>query len=253
MSFLQLARNFGEHNAVMAGLNFSAGEYVVVLDDDAQNPPEEALRLYNEIREKKYDVVYGHYRVKRHGRLRNLGSYLNDRLATWILKKPRDLYLSSFKLMNRFVVDQVTSYKGAFPYIDGLILRATRNLGQIDVEHCRRECSPSNYTPSKLFLLWMNAFLNYSIIPLRISALLGVAASVLSLFMLAWIVFDKLYVNPGVTIGIPTVLCMITFFAGVQLIILGTVGEYLGRLFLDFSQTPQYVIRYVKRRTGDRE
>jgi glycosyltransferase involved in cell wall biosynthesis len=253
VSFLHLARNFGEHNAVMAGLNFSVGNYIAVLDDDAQNPPEEVLRLYNEIKEKNCDVVYGHYRIKCHGRLRNLGSYLNNRLTTLILKKPRDLYLSSFKLMNRFVVDQVISYKGAFPYIDGLILRTTRNLGQIDVEHCKRECTPSNYTMSKLFLLWLNAFLNYSIIPLRVSALLGVTASAMSLFILAWVIIDKLYINPEVTIGIPTVLCAITFFAGVQLMILGAVGEYLGRLFLDYSQAPQYVVRYVKRRTGDNE
>ena len=247
VTFVHRARNFGEHGAVLAGLHHARGEYVAILDDDGQNPPEEVRRLYDEIVAKGYDVVYGRYRVKQHGFLRNLGSALNDRLATWMLGKPRDLYLSSFKVLNRFLVDEVTTYSGAFPYIDGLILRATENIGQLDVEHRAREESQSGYTLRKLFVLWLNAFLNFSITPLRVSALLGAVTSLLSLFLLVLIVIDKLYINPGVTIGIPTVLLTVVFFAGVQLVILGAIGEYLGRLFLDHSKSPQFVVRYVTR------
>jgi undecaprenyl-phosphate 4-deoxy-4-formamido-L-arabinose transferase len=251
LTFLHLARNFGEHSAVLAGLNHSRGAYTAILDDDGQNPPAEVRRLYDAARREKRDVVYGRYRLKRHGRLRNLGSRFNDKMANVMLRKPSGLYLSSFKVLNRFIVDEIVRYKGAFPYIDGLILRATSNLGQVEVEHRPRGDSESNYTPRKLLRLWSNMFLNFSIKPLRLSALLGLCTSLVSLALLVLIVIDKLYINPDVTRGLPTVLVVVVFFAGVQLVILGTIGEYLGRLFLDHSKSPQYVVRYVKRR-GDR-
>jgi undecaprenyl-phosphate 4-deoxy-4-formamido-L-arabinose transferase len=247
VTFLHLARNFGEHGAVLAGLNHVRGSYAAILDDDGQNPPKEVRRLYDEIRANGQDVVYGRYRVKRHGVVRNLGSRFNDRVANVMLKKPPDLYLSSFKILNRFTIDEITRYKGAFPYIDGLILRTTSNLGQVEVEHRSRDGAESGYTLRKLVRLWLNMFLNFSITPLRVSALLGTCASVVSLFLLVAIVIDRLYINPGVTLGIPTVLVVVVFFAGVQLVILGTMGEYLGRLFLDHSKAPQFVVRYVKR------
>jgi undecaprenyl-phosphate 4-deoxy-4-formamido-L-arabinose transferase len=189
--------------------------------------------------------VYGRYRVKHHSAFRNLGSWLNDRLANLMLRKPRELYLSSFKLMNRFVVDEIVKYRGAFPYIDGLILRTTHRLGQIDVEHRPAE-RPSGYNLRRLFLLWLNMLLNFSIAPLRLSALLGVTMFFVSLALMVVVVLDKLYLDPELPLGIPTLLILVVFFAGLQLVILGTIGEYLGRLFLDHSQSPQYVVRYVE-------
>jgi undecaprenyl-phosphate 4-deoxy-4-formamido-L-arabinose transferase len=244
--FVQLSRNFGEHNAVLAGLGRTRGRYAAILDDDAQNPPEEVRRLHEEAKRGGYDVVYGRYRVKHHSAFRNLGSWFNDRMANVMLAKPPELYLSSFKLMNRFVIDEIVKYRGAFPYVDGLILRTTRTIGQIDVEHRPAE-RPSGYNLRRLFLLWLNMLLNFSIAPLRLSALLGMAMSVLSLVLMVAVVVDKLYIDPDLPLGIPTLLILVVFFAGVQLVILGTIGEYLGRLFLDHSQSPQYVVRYVER------
>ena len=250
--FLHLARNFGEHNAVLAGLGRSRGARVAVLDDDGQNPPEEVRRLYAEALRGGFDVVYGRYRVKHHSTFRNFGSWFNDRMANVMLGKPPELYLSSFKLMSRFVVTELVKYRGAFPYIDGLILRTTRNIGQIDVEH-RREETPSGYNMRRLFLLWLNMLLNFSIAPLRLSALVGLAMAAISALLMVAIVLDKLYVDPNLPLGIPTVLVLMVFFAGLQLLILGTIGEYLGRLFLDHSQSPQYVVRYVEGEAGDGE
>ena len=243
--FVQLARNFGEHNAVLAGLARARGRYVAVLDDDAQNPPEEVRRLYEEIRRGGHDVVYGRYRVKHHSAFRNLGSWFNDRVANVMLGKPPGLYLSSFKIMNRLVVDEVVKYRGAFPYVDGLILRTTRRLGQIDVEH-RATDRQSGYNLRRLFLLWLNMLLNFSIAPLRLSALVGVTMAGVSALLMVAIVLDKLYLDPELQLGIPTLLALVVFFSGLQLVILGTIGEYLGRLFLDHSQSPQYVVRYVE-------
>ena len=246
VTFIQLSRNFGEHNAVLAGLNHAMGLYVAVLDDDGQNPPEEIPRMLQEIKENKCDVVYGRYIQKQHSMLRNLGSRLTDRVATIMLKKPSDLYLSSFKVMNRFIVDQVIGYQGAFPYIDGLIFRATLNVGQIDVEHRAREGTTSNYTFKKLVGLWLNMFMNFSITPLRVSLLAGLFTTVVAVLLIGGVIVDKLWINPAVPRGVPTILITVMFFAGVQLLILGLIGEYLGRLLLDYSGTPQFVVRYTR-------
>src|SRR5207248_3349716 len=247
VTFVHLSRNFGEHSAVLAGFTEARGRYVAVLDDDGQNPPEEVVRMLDELKRKNYDVVYGHYIEKKHSWFRNLGSSFNDRIATLMLHKPKDLYLSSFKVMNRFLINEIIKYHGPYPYTDGLIYRVTRNIGQIPVEHRASLSGPSRYTFRRLVRLWLNMFLNFSIKPLRISVYVGLFASCLSIVALIAILIDKLWITPNLTVGIPTVLGSVVFFSGIQLMILGLVGEYLGRLYLDQTGTPQYVVRYAIR------
>ena len=245
--FVHLSRNFGEHNAVLAGFIQSRGRYVAVLDDDGQNPPEEVKRMLEDLKAKNYDVVYGHYIEKKHSAFRNFGSWFNNKIATIMLHKPKDLYLSSFKVMNRFVVNEIIKYRGPYPYTDGLIYRVTRNIGQLPVEHRPSASGRSRYTFRRLVRLWLNMFLNFSIKPLRLSIYVGLLTSCLSVVALVAILIDRLWITPNVTLGIPTVLGTIVLLAGIQLMILGLVGEYLGRLYLDQTGTPQYVIRYIKR------
>jgi len=248
--FVHLSRNFGEHNAVLAGFMQSRGNYIAVLDDDGQNPPEEVKRMLEDLKRKNYDVIYGHYIEKKHSAFRNLGSWFNDRIATIMLHKPKDLYLSSFKVMNRFVVNEIVKYRGPYPYTDGLIYRVTRNIGQLPVEHRVSARGRSRYTLRRLVRLWLNMFLNFSIKPLRLSIYVGLITSCLSVVALVAILVDRLWITPNVTLGIPTVLGTIVLLAGIQLMILGLVGEYLGRLYLDQTGTPQYVVRYVKGRNS---
>jgi glycosyltransferase involved in cell wall biosynthesis len=245
VTFVNLSRNFGEHSAGLAGLSFARGQYIAMLDDDGQNPPEEVLRMLEKLKRKNYDVVYGHYIKKKHWWFRNAGSWFNDRVATYMLQKPKELYLSSFKVMNRFLVNEIVKYRGAYPYMDGLIYRTTRKIGQIPVEHRANVHGRSRYTFRKLVRLWLNMFLNFSIKPLRLSVYVGLVASGLSIVALLTILIDKLWITPNLTVGIPTVLESIVFFSGIQLMILGLVGEYLGRLYLDHTGTPQYVVRYI--------
>jgi glycosyltransferase involved in cell wall biosynthesis len=240
---LQLSRNFGEHNAVLAGFSYARGDYVAVLDDDGQNPPEEVVRMLAELKRGNYDVVYGHYIEKKHSWFRNLGSHFNDRIATIMLGKPKDLYLSSFKVMNRFLVDEITKYRGPFPYADGLIYRTTRRIAQIPVEHRASTGQQSRYTFRRLVRLWLNMFLNFSIAPLRLSVYVGLITSCFSVVALFLILIDKLWIQKNLTVGIPTVLGSIVCFSGIQLMMLGLVGEYLGRLYLDQTGTPQYIVR----------
>lgn len=244
VTYVRLARNFGEHNAVMAGLHHARGDYVVIMDDDFQNPPEEVRRLIEHARAGGYDVVYTRYARKRHHWGRNLASLVNDRVATLMLEKPRDLYLSSFKCLTRFTVQEILKYRGPYPYVDGLVLRCTRNIGTLAATHAERREGRSTYTLRKLVGLGLNMFVNFSIAPLRLSALLGVAASAVGLILGIDVVVERL-VRPDVPVGWASVLVAILVFAGVQLVMLGLIGEYLGRLFLTENQTPQFVVREV--------
>lgn len=246
VTFVQLSRNFGEHAAVLAGLRRTRGRYVATLDDDGQNPPDQIPLLLDYARAHDLDVVYGRYREKRHSRLRNWGSWFTNAVATVVLKKPPELYLSSFRVMSRFLVKAVTRYRGPYPYLDGLILQATQRIGQIEVEHRQRQGGRSGYNLRRLLRLWSNMFLGFSIAPLRLATLGGMAVSLLSFVLLVAIVVDKLFFSPNVTVGIPTVLVCLTFFAGVQLWVLGMVGEYVGRVFLQLHGKPQAVVRYER-------
>jgi undecaprenyl-phosphate 4-deoxy-4-formamido-L-arabinose transferase len=244
VTYVRLSRNFGEHNAVMAGLHHAHGDYMVIMDDDCQNPPEEVPRLIDHAVSQGYDIVYTYSARKHHHWFRNLGSRLNNRVATFMLEKPPDLYLSSFKCLSRFIVGEILKYRGPYPYVDGLALRCTRNIGTIEVRHEPRREGRSNYTLHKLLRLWLNMFVNFSVVPLRISTLLGLAGSLLGLVLGIQVVVERI-ARPDVPVGWASVMVAILLFSGVQLVLLGLMGEYLGRLFLTENQTPQFVVREV--------
>jgi len=246
VKYARLARNFGEHNAVMCGLRYVTGDCVAIIDDDFQNPPREIIRLVNKL-EEGFDVVFSYYEKKHHSWFRNFGSAVNDWVATRLLNKPAGLYLSSFKVMNRFLIDAVTSYQGPFPYVDGLILRSTSSIGQQLCDHSEREAGESNYTLGRLFRLWLNMFTGFSILPLRIASMLGLVMSAAGfalaiLFVISWYtggIFRAGTIPPGWASLIVT----ITIFSGLQLCVLGAIGEYVGRVFQTTSRAPQFVVR----------
>ncbi|MCB9903625.1 MAG: glycosyltransferase family 2 protein [Planctomycetes bacterium] len=239
--FLDLARNFGEHNAVMAGLAHASGEGAVIMDDDFQNPPSEVIKLVERL-DQGVDVVFSRYDVKRHHWFRNLGSSFNNAVASVMLKKPRDLYLSSFKALNRFTIDEITRYTGPYPYVDGLILRTTRNYDTVLVRHDEREEGRSSYTLRKLVRLWLNMFTNFSILPLRVASIAGLSFAAIGLVLAVAFAIERLN-NPDMAAGWASLICTLLIVAGVQLFALGMIGEYLGRLFLKDNGSPQYVVR----------
>lgn len=242
VSFYSLAMNVGEHNTVMAGLNMATGDYAIIMDDDFQNPVSEVIKLINYMIGNDYDVVYTYYKEKKHSFFRNLGSSFNDRMANLMLKKPKNLYLSSFKILNRFLIDEVIKYNLPYPYIDGLILRTTSDIGKIEVIHHSRTTGQSNYTLRKLVSLWMNMFTNFSILPLRLSIIAGFMVSIFGFLVGLDAIYEKI-VNPNVPLGYTFLVIIISFYAGVQLIAIGMVGEYLGRIFMAHNKKPQYSIR----------
>jgi undecaprenyl-phosphate 4-deoxy-4-formamido-L-arabinose transferase len=240
---INLSRNFGQHNAIMAGLNYARGDYVVTMDDDLQHPVEEVQKLIDEI-DKGFDVVYGEYNVKNHSLFKNIGSELNNLMGNIIIQKPRELRFTSFRALRSFVVDEIKKYKAPYPYIDGLILRVTRNIGVVTVEHRSRKEGRSSYTLKKLVRLWLNGFLNFSILPLRLFSYVGfLFASLGFLMALAIIVEALLFLNP--VQGWTSLIVATLIFSGVQLLSIGMVGEYIGRIFLTQNMTPQYVVKDV--------
>ncbi|MBU1909335.1 MAG: glycosyltransferase family 2 protein, partial [Verrucomicrobia bacterium] len=241
VKYVELSRNFTEHNAVMAGLLHTSGDYVVEMDDDCQNPAPEVRLMLDEIR-KGFDVVYSYYEKKRHHFLRNLGSWFNDRVATIMLKKPRDLYLSSFKVMNRFIVNEMVRCANPYPYIDGLIFQITTRISKVKVEHKEREHKRSNYTVSKLVGLWLNMFINFSILPLRLATYAGFAMAACGLGLGVFSVVERI-LKPDLPTGFASLIVSILLIGGIQCFLLGMLGEYLGRLFLSVNRKPQFVVR----------
>ena len=183
VTVLSLSRNFGEHNAVMAGLSRARGAFTITMDDDLQNPPAEVRRLFEHARNGNYDAVYTYYAEKKHAPWRNLGSRFTNWCADRLIDKPRGLYLSSFRCISGFVREHITAgYEGPFPYVDGLVFQVTQNVGRLQVEHLPRIEGRSNYTLARLFRLWLSMFLNFSVIPLRFATLFGIAFGALGLY-----------------------------------------------------------------------
>ena len=244
ITLVSLARNYGEHNAVMAGLRHASGAHVITMDDDLQNPPEEVERLLAFAQCSDNDAVYTYYEEKKHSAWRNLGSRFTNRVADFVLEKPRGLYLSSFRCMSAFTVREVTRYQGPFPYIDGLILQVTQNIGRVMVRHLPRAAGRSNYTLRRLLRLWMSMFVNFSVMPLRISTITGFVLSGLGAIGGAAVIGEALLYSPPE--GWASLMAAVLLLSGVQLIILGIVGEYLGRLYLTANGKPQSVVREVR-------
>jgi glycosyltransferase involved in cell wall biosynthesis len=246
IAVVNLSRNFGEHNAIMAGLAHVRGDYVITMDDDLQNPPSEVARLYDYTRNEEKDVVYTYYDKKHHAAWRNFGSWLTNSMAGVLLDKPKDVYLSSFRCMSAFVVESIRPYDGPFPYIDGMILQVTQDIGRLKVEHMPRAVGHSNYTLRRLIRLWLNMFLNFSVMPLRISTVLGIMMSAVGLIGVVVVFYE--YFASATPLGWGSMMTAILVFSGVQLLILGITGEYLGRLYLTTNRRPQFVVRDVYRK-----
>ena len=250
ITYVEHARNFGEHNAVLTGWRNARGAHLVNLDDDGQNPPVEAARLWRHAQATGLDVVFGHYAVKQHSAWRNLGSWFTNRMTDWALDKPPGFYLSSFRCVSAFVAKEVVGYAGPYPYIDGLLLQVTQRIGSIAVKHEARVAGESTYTLNRLLRLWLSAWINFSVLPLRVATVLGLiiaAVGMAALVAVAWL----WWWDQGPATGWGWLMAAMLIFSGTQLVLLGLIGEYVGRMFLAVNQRPQSVVRDVRRGGGE--
>jgi undecaprenyl-phosphate 4-deoxy-4-formamido-L-arabinose transferase len=249
LTYVEHARNFGEHNAVMTGLRQARGAYTITMDDDLQNPPEEVIRLYDHARLGRWDVVYTRYGVKQHAGWRNLGSRFANAVADRLLDKPKGLYLSSFRCMSAFVVRAVTRYQGPYPYIDGLIMQVTQRIDSIKVRHLPRIEGRSNYNLVRLVRLWLNLATSFSLAPLHLAVYAGVFMALLGAVGAAATIFEALFLHDTPS-GWASTMTVILLVAGVQSMILGVLGEYVGRTFLSANGKPQGTVRSIERNTA---
>lgn len=240
---INLSKNFGQHAALMAGFRHVKGDIVVCLDDDGQTPAGEVGKLIAGI-EEGADVVYARYDHKRHSWFRNFGSKLNELMTRVMLGKPKKLYISSYFAARRFVIDEVVRYENAYPYVIGLVLRATKNITNVDVTHRERVIGTSGYTLGKLINLWVNGFTSFSVKPLRIATMIGALCAFLGFCYGIYTIIKK-FVNPAVPMGFSSLMAAVVFIGGMQMLLLGLIGEYIGRIYVCMNNSPQYVIREI--------
>ena len=239
---LDLARNFGQHCALMAGMRHSSGDIVVCLDDDGQTPANEVGKLLGKL-EEGYDVCYASYGKKQHSGFRNFGSKINELMTRIMLGKPKELKVSSYFAAKRFVVEDMLRYDQSYAYVIGLVLRATKNVCNVEVNHRARTEGTSGYTLAKLFSLWFNGFTAFSIKPLRIATAIGCFCACSGFLYGIYTIIKKFILMDAVEAGFSAIMSVLVFMGGMVMLMLGLIGEYIGRIYICMNNSPQYVIR----------
>lgn len=238
---VELAKNFGQPSAQMAGLSRATGDMVFSLDDDGQAPVDELFKVVDRLNE-GYDAVYGTYPHKKHNLFRNLGSEVNHLMGVSLIGVPKELHPTSFFALRKFVVDEMLKYRGPFPYMSGLVFRITRNVSWVDVNHRDRSSGSSGYTFAKLVKLWVNGFTAFSVKPLRMATWVGTLCAAAGFAFGFWTVIKKLFIVPEVAVGYSSLMAILLFVGGMLMMMLGLIGEYVGRIYICINQAPQYVI-----------
>jgi undecaprenyl-phosphate 4-deoxy-4-formamido-L-arabinose transferase len=242
---VNLRRNVGQDNAIMAGLRVATGDVIVIMDDDLQHDPADIAALYEQIQDGR-DVAYARFDHKRQALWKNLGSWFNDRVATITLGKPRDVYMSPFKAIRREVAEEIAKYEGPYPYVDGLIFTVTSNLTQVPVTHRTRFAGRSNFNLLKSVAVWVKVVTGFSVIPLRLAMIVGGVMSIASFLLALYYVLETMILarQPA---GYPSLIVSILFIGGVQLMGLGAIGEYVGRIFITQNSRPQFTVKEIRR------
>lgn len=247
----ELSKNFGQHAALMAGFRLASGETIVCLDDDGQTPASECFSLIDKLQE-GYDVVFASYPKKKHTLFRNIGSKANSLMAQKLIGKPKDIEIMSYFCCRRFIADEILRYENAYPYMAGLLLRATNRIANVEVCHRERLEGSSGYSLKKLIALWMNGFTAFSIKPLRISTLTGSIFALIGFIYGIITIVNKLFFHPEAPMGYSSLMAVHVFLGGVILLMLGLIGEYIGRAYISLNKSPQYVIRETVNVNGDK-
>lgn len=244
VTVVELAHNTGQHNAVMAGFAYAAGDIIITMDDDMQTHPSQLSKLLAKLDE-GYDVIYGYYPDKKHSGFRNFGTWVNYMTVRILIGKPKDLRTSSFCVMRRYVCENMMQYHAQYSHLQGLVLRtvAAEKIASVPIEHFDRAYGKSNYTLKKLIGLWSN-IAGFSVVPLQIAKRCGIGISILGIIGTLILLIRKI-LNPSIILGWTSVIVAIFFFSGILLFTIGMVGEYVGRMFLSLGNYPQYVVREV--------
>ena len=238
---IDCAMNLGQHSAIMAGLNHTRGELIMLMDDDMQTHPSQCMKLIHALEETGDDLVFAVWEKQREAWWRRAGSAFSTWSMKAMTKRPKGIEASNFFVMRNTVRDEVVRYKVPYIYIQGLLFRATSHISNQEVKHFEREQGQSGYTLKTLIKLW-STILNFSKMPLRAASVLGSVLGIVGLISGIAVVIRK-FIDPGVASGWPSTMAALLFCSGIILLSLGLIGEYLGRVFMTLNNSPQYVIR----------
>ena len=239
---ISFARNFGQQSALLAGFRHATGDFVISMDDDGQAPVESLGEMIDLLIEKDYDIVYGCYEHVKQSGFRRFGSWFNHKMAIWFSNCPKDLFPTSFYVARKFLIEEISRFENCYAYISGLVFRSTRNIGKVEVKHRSRLEGSSGYTLKRLIGLWVNGFTAFSVKPLRLATFLGFGFSIAGLLYGIFVIVMKL-IHPDTPVGYSSIMAAILFIVGVLMFIMGMVGEYIGRIYINQNKSPQYVIR----------
>ncbi|MBK6087615.1 glycosyltransferase [Ruminococcus sp. M6(2020)] len=239
---IDLAKNFGKHSALMAGFSVAKGDYIVCLDDDGQCPMDRLWDLMEPLINDEADYSMADYPEKKQSGFKNFGSSVNSLMSRVLLKKPKEIHFSNFCAMKRYIIDEILKYENPYPYLEGLVLRTTNRIKTVQMEERDRFAGKGNFGFIKSLSLWINGFTAFSVVPLRASSLLGVLCAIIG-FIYGLIVVIRKISLPDISVGWSSTIAIILFMGGVIMLILGLIGEYIGRIYISLNNSPQYVIR----------
>lgn len=246
---LNLRMNVGQDNALMAGLHHSTGDVVVIMDDDLQHDPADIPALATALEREGADVAYARFERLEQALWKRLGSWFNDRVAVLLLRKPRELYMSPFKAIRRGVVDEICRYDGPFPYVDGLLFTVTSNTTEVSALHHSRFAGTGSYDLWRSVQVWLKLATSFSVIPLRLVSLGGALIAFLAFLVGVYYLVEATLVGRPVE-GWLSLMVGVFFLGGIQLLALGTLGEYLGRMLMTVNRRPQYSVKEIRGRSG---
>jgi len=240
---INLMKNFGQHSALLCGLNYASGEVIITMDDDLQNPPEEIQKMINLLEsDDNLDAVIGIPKKAKQSFIKRLGSNYLNHINSKIFNKPKNLKMSSFRALRRNLVDEIKTNQTTNPALGSMIWNYTRNVRNIEVQHDNRRYGNSGYSMQKSVRLFLNNILNNSTLPLKIVSNIGILASVIG-FGLAIFYLLKYFVGNISVPGWTTIIVLLLFFFGLILFSIGIIGEYLIRIITEVNHTRQYVIK----------
>ena len=240
---VNLSRNFGQTTAKMAALPYVTGDVLVYMDDDGQHPADQIYRLVDKVLEGN-DLVYAHFPHKKHSLFKRFTSWLNSKVLEINGSKPRGIVISSYCAMSRVAVQALKKYKSPFPSMGGYLSHVTLRYANVDMEHRDRLAGHSNYTLRKMLSLWFTGFTNFSTVPLRLGAIVGILCAGFG-FLVAVVMIIRKLLNPAIAAGYTSSIAVQFFIGGVIMTLLGLCGEYIGRIYMTVSNMPQYEVRRV--------
>jgi len=241
-----LTRNMGKHAAVMAGYSLVSGDIIINLDDDGQCPVPCLWELLEPL-SNGYDISFAKYHDKLQSKFKNFGSYVNRRMSDYLLDRPKGITVENFSAMKRFVIDEILKYHNPYPYLEGLYLRTTRKIANVEMAQRSRVSGEGNFTFTKSLKLWLNGFTAFSVKPLRIASVLGAIIALVGFISGLAIIIRRLFFVPDMLMGFPSLIVTLLFIGGTIMLMLGMLGEYVGRIYISINNSPQYVISEIIR------